>query len=250
MVDPATIAKASKLAIDILRDEESRRKLVIIMLSPLITSLLIITAVYHILESPFEAIKEFFGENDYAMVEDFKLENDYIVAPEIGVIEGEGEYPMPVSGARVSSPYGNRIHPVTHKLKFHTGIDLCPEWHSPVMSIAPGKIVRTGLNIGGYGQYIIVQHDIQKEVDVNGSLQIKNIKFFTVYAHLSAVKVTEGQVVDTGSVIGLEGGDPKRDLYPGRTTGHHLHFEVRKSMDPHSHVDPTKYIFANPRQER
>ena len=65
---------------------------------------------------------------------------------------------------------------------------------------------------------------------------------YSFYAHLSKINVKAGESVKQGQVIGLEGGDPESDSNPGNTTGHHLHFEIRKASGYGNDLDPTKYI--------
>ena len=65
---------------------------------------------------------------------------------------------------------------------------------------------------------------------------------YSFYAHLSQINVTKGDCVVQGQVIGLEGGDPTSDPNHGNSTGHHLHFEIRKASGYGNDVDPTTYI--------
>lgn len=67
----------------------------------------------------------------------------------------------------------------------------------------------------GYGNCVEVEHNVDGET------------FYSFYAHLSRIDVTEGEQIPQGSIIGLEGGDPNTDPNPGDSTGHHLHFEIR-----------------------
>ena len=65
---------------------------------------------------------------------------------------------------------------------------------------------------------------------------------YSFYAHLSRIDVKVKDTVKQGQVIGLEGGAPESDPNPGSSTGHHLHFEIRKSSGYGNDVDPTNYI--------
>ena len=65
---------------------------------------------------------------------------------------------------------------------------------------------------------------------------------YSFYAHLSRIDVKEGEKVTQGQVIGLEGGDPTTDDNPGSSTGHHLHFEIRKASGYGNDIDPNKYL--------
>ncbi|MCR5145933.1 MAG: M23 family metallopeptidase, partial [Clostridia bacterium] len=65
---------------------------------------------------------------------------------------------------------------------------------------------------------------------------------YSFYAHMSQIDVQVGDTVTQGQVIGLEGGDPATDQNPGRTTGHHLHFEIRSNSGYTNHVNPHDYL--------
>lgn len=111
----------------------------------------------------------------------------------------------PVEG-RVSSPYGYRSDPFTHKQKFHKGIDIACPLNSVVKAAASGVVVLTNER-DDYGKYIVIRHS-------NG--------YLTLYGHLNVIQVKKGQKVAQGQRIALSGST-------GRSTGPHLHFEVRKS---------------------
>ena len=82
----------------------------------------------------------------------------------------------------------------------------------------------------GFGNCIEIKHIVNGET------------IYSFYAHLSKINVKSGDKVKQGEVIGLEGGDPESDPNPGNSTGHHLHFEIRKASGYGNDVDPTKYI--------
>ena len=116
-----------------------------------------------------------------------------------------------------STPSGFLIRPIvggrkTQGLHGHNGIDLASSVGAPILASASGRIIaaKVGGYNGGYGNMIIVSHE-------NGVQ--------TVYAHLKAVNVTVGQEVSQGQVIGELGNT-------GRSTGPHLHFEVRGAKNP------------------
>ncbi len=223
------VSMVTQGTIDLIKDEESRKRIMIITMAPLITVLLILTFFVYILSSPVSFIMEFFMDDaTRAAVKEFKAANDAIVELQIGTLVFNGDYPMPVTG-EMTSPYGYRIHPVTGEYKMHTGIDIRPEWHTQVKSIAYGRVVKIGID-NGYGQYVIIFHDTEED------------PFYSVYAHLSKVYAIQDQEVNQGSIIGLEGGDPELDPMPGLSTGHHLHFEIRKKLSKQSHVDPMGYL--------
>lgn len=111
-----------------------------------------------------------------------------------------------VSGKRISSLYGYRIHPITGKRLFHDGLDIAANHGNAVYAYTDGRVVQAGWN-GGYGISILIDHG-------NG--------LRTRYAHLSRLNVRVGQRVQTGQKIGAVGST-------GNSTGPHLHFEVIKN---------------------
>lgn len=123
----------------------------------------------------------------------------------------------PIRGTyRVSSGYGSRTHPVSGKAAFHTGIDLAVELATPVFAAASGKAVFAGKK-GGYGRCIVIRH---------------SYGFSTLYGHLSAYYLRQGEEVRQGQPIGFVGST-------GRSTGNHLHYEVRKnnrSIEPYINI--------------
>jgi murein DD-endopeptidase MepM/ murein hydrolase activator NlpD len=124
---------------------------------------------------------------------------------------------QPLANARrVSSGYGNRRDPFTHGRAFHAGIDFPQPQGTVVMSAGDGVVSFVGQR-SGYGNCVEVDHG-------NGLI--------TRYGHLSAFLVKEGQAVKTGSPIAKVGST-------GRSTGPHLHFEVRRNDVP---VDPAAFL--------
>jgi murein DD-endopeptidase MepM/ murein hydrolase activator NlpD len=122
------------------------------------------------------------------------------------------------SYTRVSSIFGNRKDPFNGHLAFHSGIDFAAPQGSTVMSAGAGTVTFVG-QMSGYGNAIEVTHE--------GGI-------ITRYGHLSAFLVKEGDTVSTGSPIGRVGST-------GRSTGPHLHFEVRRADNA---VDPARYLNA------
>ncbi len=121
----------------------------------------------------------------------------------------------PVEG-RVTSSFGERLDPIDGEGAFHTGIDIAAPYGTPVRAAADGEV--TGQDMGtGYGRTVVLNHGH----DVT-----------TVYAHLSAVAVMPGEHVSCGQIIGYVGDS-------GRSTGPHLHYEVRVDGVP---VNPHKYL--------
>ncbi len=117
----------------------------------------------------------------------------------------------PIDGARLSSRFGKRRHPILGYTRMHTGTDFAAPRGTPVYAAGNGTVIRAGRN-GGYGKYIRIRH--------NGTFQ-------TAYAHLSgyAKKTRRGARVKQGQIIGYVGST-------GRSTGPHLHYEVLRNGRP------------------
>ena len=111
---------------------------------------------------------------------------------------------MPLEGSQLTSGYGMRTHPVLGSRRQHQGIDLAAPTGTPVYATADGLVGRADW-YSSYGLYISVNHGAAME---------------TRYAHLSRLAVTAGDFVKKGDVIGYVGST-------GRSTGPHLHYEVR-----------------------
>ena len=111
---------------------------------------------------------------------------------------------MPVKGARITSRFGYRTHPITGKKGFHTGLDLAAAEGTPISAVYYGKVTKTGED-DSWGKYVLVEHS-------DG--------FETFYCHLSEIYAEKGAVIRQGETVGLVGST-------GMSTGPHLHFEVR-----------------------
>jgi len=123
---------------------------------------------------------------------------------------------MPLEAMVLTSDYGMRTHPILRQRRQHKGIDLAAPSGSPVYATADGLIARAEW-YSTYGNYIQIEH--------GGEMQ-------TRYAHLSAYAVMAGDRVRKGDLIGYVGST-------GRSTGPHLHYEVRVAGEA---VDPTPYL--------
>ena len=121
----------------------------------------------------------------------------------------------PLEG-RVTSSFGEREDPINGEGAFHAGIDIAAPYGTPVRAAADGDVTATRMG-AGYGREITIDHGHD---------------LLTVYGHLSAMIVVPGQHVTRGQVIGYVG-------QSGRSTGPHLHYEVRVHMVP---VNPHKYL--------
>ena len=239
-IDPATAKIIAKVAISTITDEEKRRNLIIGIVVAIVIVLLIILIPLFILLSPLQAIKSYFTADDegnikdssYTAMVDIKDTYDTENA-KVGELNYEGgTFPLPVNNPTITSKFGARVHPVTGKQSFHTGLDLAGVWHSDIMSVENGTVVFAGVQ-SGYGNCIEIEH---KNKDGK--------TYFTFYAHLARIDVTKGQEVVKGTVIAIQGGDPKRDPNPGYSTGSHLHFEIRMSMNG-DYIDPYNYLYSN-----
>lgn len=126
---------------------------------------------------------------------------------------------MPVEGVRLSSDFGMRVHPVLGGLRGHKGVDLAGPIGTPVLATADGTISKAEW-FSSYGLYVAIEH--------GGDLQ-------TRYGHMSRLNVGPGQTVRKGDVIGFIGST-------GRSTGPHLHYEVRVAGVA---VNPVPYMQAD-----
>ncbi|MEO1747535.1 MAG: M23 family metallopeptidase [Pseudomonadota bacterium] len=122
----------------------------------------------------------------------------------------------PAPGRAITSRYGNRRDPIIGKTAFHAGIDFRTPTGTPIYATAAGTVAKAGRH-GGYGKLVEIQH-------ANG--------LKTRYAHLSKIDVRKGQKIDAGVRVGAAGST-------GRSTGPHLHYEVRrgdKSTNPMTYL--------------
>ena len=121
----------------------------------------------------------------------------------------------PVMG-RVTGSFGERIDPFSGEGAFHRGVDISSDYGTRIIAPADG-IVRFSEFMNGYGRTVLIDHG-------NG--------ISTLYGHLSGFAVTPGQLIRRGDAVGYVG-------QSGRSTGPHLHYEVRIFNTP---VNPNKYL--------
>ena len=119
-----------------------------------------------------------------------------------------------IGEAEVSSPFGYRRDPFLGRPALHPGVDLVQDYGAEIHATAAGRVVHAG-PMGGYGKMVEIDHG-------NG--------LATRYGHMSEILVEEGQEVKAGAVLGRLGST-------GRSTGPHLHYEVRVDGEP---VDPER----------
>ncbi|MCB9654417.1 MAG: M23 family metallopeptidase [Deltaproteobacteria bacterium] len=136
-----------------------------------------------------------------------------------GLGRGQVALEWPVTPVIVTSPFGRRRDPIAkeNRLGFHAGVDLGGQRGTLVAAAAPGRVVHAGWR-GGHGRSVTIRHTRD---------------LVTVYSHLGTIFVHEGDDLDLGSPVGLMGSS-------GRTTGPHLHFEVRregKALNPMDFVE-------------
>lgn len=115
---------------------------------------------------------------------------------------------LPVHG-RVSSPFGERYHPILGYVRMHKGVDLAAAAGTPIVAAADGRVVGAGWH-GGYGEQVEIAHGSGLD---------------TSYGHMSRIAAHIGQVVHKGEVIGWVGST-------GLATGPHVHFEVTRNGRP------------------
>ncbi|MFD7512210.1 M23 family metallopeptidase [Streptomyces sp. NPDC059853] len=126
---------------------------------------------------------------------------------------------MPVTGFPISADWGI---PGGWAAGRHTGTDFAVPVGTPVQAVGPGTVIFAG-DWGDYGKAVLIEM-------TDG--------YYTLYAHLSEIHVKDGQVVNGGVRAGLSGNT-------GRSTGPHLHFEVRTSRAYGSDVDPLAYLASH-----
>lgn len=122
----------------------------------------------------------------------------------------------PIDGARLSSRFGKRKHPILGYTKMHKGVDFAAPIGTPIYAAGDGRIEMAGRN-GGYGNYVRIRH---------------NADYSTAYGHMSrfAKRTRVGNRVRQGQIIGYVGNT-------GRSTGPHLHYEI---LHDHRQVNPLK----------
>ena len=121
---------------------------------------------------------------------------------------------IPVEKKRITSNYGTRPDPFTHKEKQHKGIDFAGKIGTELYAVAPGRVISSGDRFN-YGTTVEIDH---------------GLGFTTLYAHLSKPMVSRGDWVRPGTVVGLAGSS-------GRSTGPHLHYEIRYKGTPFNPVN-------------
>ncbi len=124
--------------------------------------------------------------------------------------------PLPKAKAVITSPFGMRNHPTLGRPVKHNGVDFGSGRGTEIYAAANGKVVLAEFN-NSFGNYIVIEHKDGQS---------------TAYAHLDKLSVSKGDVVTKGQLIGYTGST-------GRSTGPHLHYEVRTNGTP---VNPKDYL--------
>jgi murein DD-endopeptidase MepM/ murein hydrolase activator NlpD len=130
-------------------------------------------------------------------------------------VQSTGLMGYPTNGP-ITSPFGDRMHPILGYVRFHAGLDFGADYGSPIFAANSGTVILAGW-YSGYGQAVIIDH--------GGGIT-------TLYGHTSDLYVSEGQTVKRGEPIATIGSS-------GFSTGPHLHFEVRANGEP---VNPINYF--------
>ncbi len=147
-------------------------------------------------------------------ISDFSKDHLFIPCGKVSSLErslflGTG-FMYPLNGGRRTSGFGVRRNPFNHRhSEFHSGIDIACPMKSKIFAARDGRVVFAGFK-GGYGNLVVLRHE-------HG--------YYSYYGHLSRALVRPGQTVRRGAVIAYSGNT-------GRTTGPHLHFEIRKGGRP------------------
>src|SRR3954449_5695378 len=145
-----------------------------------------------------------------------------------GIIAVPSDKPVKTN-VEFTSGFGTRSDPFHAGAAFHPGIDLAGSYGTPIYATADGTVIRAGWNNGGYGNLVEVDHG-------------RGIT--TRYGHMSAILVSAGQHVTRGEQIGRMGST-------GRSTGNHLHYEVRidnRPVNPIPFMKSTDYVLAMQRR--
>ena len=124
----------------------------------------------------------------------------------------------PMKNYYISSGFGTRVDPINNRHTPHRGLDFVGVDREKIISPSPGKVILARW-FSDYGNAIVIDH---------------GFGVTTRYGHLSKIKVSEGEKVKTGKVIGIQG-------TTGRSTGAHLHYEVRYKNVP---LNPRKFLEA------
>ncbi|MFI8944148.1 peptidoglycan DD-metalloendopeptidase family protein [Streptomyces syringium] len=153
----------------------------------------------------------------YSYVQAIMADVKRLTAPDTGgTPDVSGGWSLPVK-----APLGTPYHQAGGMWSsgYHTGIDFAVSPGTPIHAVGPGKVITAGAG-GAYGNQVVIQHP-------DG--------VYSQYAHMTEVKVSAGQTVTGGQLIGLSGAT-------GNVSGPHLHMEVRTGPEYGSDIDPVAYL--------
>jgi len=139
------------------------------------------------------------------------------VAMPAGPVTRSFVFETPVLGHAVNSPFGLRKLSIESRARRHEGVDIAAPSGTGVFATAEGVVLRTGYDAQGYGRFIEMRHP-------NGMTSL--------YGHLSRIDVASGDTIPGGERLGLVGST-------GRSTGPHLHFEIRRD---HVVINPANVV--------
>ena len=168
------------------------------------------------------ALDMFQGLFDDALAEQFAAAGGFGLGAQLSASRGISDvtpapsgWSSPVAGHR-SSTFGGRVDPITGEHRNHAGVDIAAPKGTPIQAARAGRVVFSGAK-GGYGNLVIVDHGDGLE---------------SRYAHCNTLLAPVGSRVPAGAVIGTVGST-------GRSTGPHLHFEIRKDGTA---INPDRYL--------
>lgn len=140
-----------------------------------------------------------------------------VTKEQIKKLKSEQEFGMPVRHIRISSPFSYmRWHPIFHRYRPHLGVDFAARRGTPILSVNAGTVIYSGYE-GGYGNVAKIRHQ-------DG--------YVSLYAHQSHIRVTQGEEIEKGELIGYVGST-------GSSTGPHLHFGLYKNGEA---IDPLQVL--------
>jgi murein DD-endopeptidase MepM/ murein hydrolase activator NlpD len=154
-------------------------------------------------------------DHDFANLQ-FSSEIDYLMVLE--KLTQALPFNRPMKNYYISSAFGVRVDPITQRYTQHNGLDFVGVTNEKIISPSAGKVILAG-RFSDYGNAVVIDH---------------GYGITTRYGHLSALKVREGDVVKSGQVIAFQGST-------GRSTGAHLHYEIRYKNTP---LNPRKFLEA------
>lgn len=214
---------SAEFAMRLALSRRRRKFIAYVVMGVIIFWAMILGAVIFILTAPVDI----FSEDEIERISAMQVNIEYSHGiPIIDSLDMKmiGTYPWPLNGT-VTCKYGWRI--LYGENDFHGGLDISTGKNDPIISIADGVVERIQIDKKSYGLYILIKHD-------DG--------FYTLSAHLAHTYVKEGERVEQGQTIALEGGEPGVDPYPGRSTGRHLHFEIRQTVNKDSQINPLTFL--------